>query len=274
MLFRSPGFAATAKNKYFLNLPVIEVATPARLTLSQRCSFMSTPLRVTSSRQKAFTLIELLVVIAIIAILAAILFPAFARARENARKTSCLSNLKQLGLGFMQYTQDYDERLPNVSDNTATTPVLGNWTSYSGTPVVFDPSKGSIFPYIKSTQIFVCPSDSKGQTQGQSYAINSCLNPDAQDANKLRPGRSIAAFDETAKWMTLGEEGDPLDNSKSTDDAFLYVNNNDFTKRHLEGSNVAFLDGHVKWFRVEKIKSDHYQTGGITPVSVAAGACS
>ncbi len=235
---------------------------------------MSTPLRSTSSRRKAFTLIELLVVIAIIAILAAILFPAFARARENARRASCGSNFKQMMLGVVQYTQDFDERLPNVSDNTATTAVAGNWTSYSGTPVVFEPSKGSIYPYLKSAQIYVCPSDSRGQTQGQSYAINSCLNPDAPDAtSRLRAGRSIAAFEETTKWMTLGEEGNPLNASASTDDAFLFINTNDFTSRHLDGSNIAFLDGHVKWFRVEKIKSDRFQTGGITPVSVAAGAC-
>ena len=235
---------------------------------------MASPLRTTSSRQKAFTLIELLVVIAIIAILAAILFPAFARARENARRASCQSNFKQLMLGLVQYTQDYDDRLPNVSDDVAAIPTTGNWTSYFGTPVVFDPSKGSIFPYLKSAQIFVCPSDSKGQTQGQSYAINSCLTPGGQDANKLRYGQSLAAFEETTKWMALGEEGNPLDSSASTDDGFLYTNINDFTARHLEGSNIAFLDGHVKWFRVEKIKSDHYQTGGITPFSTAAGACS
>jgi prepilin-type N-terminal cleavage/methylation domain-containing protein/prepilin-type processing-associated H-X9-DG protein len=226
--------------------------------------------------KQKFTLIELLVVIAIIAILAAILFPAFARARENARRASCQSNLKQMMLGLVQYTQDYDERLPNVSDNTASTPVPGNWTSYVSTPaVLFDPSLGSIYPYIKSAQIYVCPSDSTGQTQRQSYAINSCLAPGAADtASKLRAGMSTAAFEETTKWMSFAEEGSTTDNSKTTDDAFLYVNNNDFTARHLDGSVVAFLDGHVKWYRPERIKTDHYQTGGIIPVSTAAGACS
>lgn len=69
--------------------------------------------------KRAFTLIELLVVVAIVAILAAILFPVFARARENARRTSCLSNMKQIGLGIMLYTQDYDERLPMSARSTA-----------------------------------------------------------------------------------------------------------------------------------------------------------
>ncbi|BCM93123.1 hypothetical protein IAD21_05011 [Abditibacteriota bacterium] len=228
-------------------------------------------MRTPFAHKSAFTLIELLVVIAIIAILAAILFPAFARARENARRASCQSNFKQLMLGLIQYTQDYDERLPNVSDNTQTIAVPGNWTSYTSSPTVFDPSKGSIYPYIKSRQIYICPSDSTGQTQGQSYAINSCLTPSAPDAtSKLRLGTSMAAYDETTKWMAFGEEGTPTSNATTTDDGFLYLKilstdtgtSNDFTARHLDGSIIAFLDGHVKWYKVEKIKTDGYQVGG------------
>ena len=94
----------------------------------------------------AFTLIELLVVIAIIAILAAILFPVFARARENARRSSCQSNLKQIGLGILQYNQDYDERMPSDLIN-----IGGNTYAWS---VV-------VQPYVKSTQLFACPSNSK-----------------------------------------------------------------------------------------------------------------
>src|ERR671917_195604 len=98
--------------------------------------------RVRSAR--GFTLIELLIVIAIIAILASILFPVFARARENARRSSCMSNLKQIGLGIMQYTQDYDEAYPQI--------YAGGW---AGTYRWTD----SVQPYIKSTQVFNCPSD-------------------------------------------------------------------------------------------------------------------
>jgi prepilin-type N-terminal cleavage/methylation domain-containing protein/prepilin-type processing-associated H-X9-DG protein len=101
--------------------------------------------------KKGFTLIELLVVIAIIAILAAILFPVFARARENARKSSCQNNLKQLALGFKQYINDFDERFPlvAVTNNTASTtyaPPYG-WAD-------------ALQPYIRNTQVYQCPSDS------------------------------------------------------------------------------------------------------------------
>ncbi len=92
--------------------------------------------------RSAFTLIELLVVIAIIAILAAILFPVFARARENARRSSCSSNLKQIGLGIVQYNQDYDEKFP-----------LALYSNFQTTWPV------AVQPYIKSVQVFQCPSD-------------------------------------------------------------------------------------------------------------------
>jgi prepilin-type N-terminal cleavage/methylation domain-containing protein/prepilin-type processing-associated H-X9-DG protein len=105
----------------------------------------------TSQRKSkwGFTLIELLVVIAIIAILAAILFPVFARARENARRASCQSNLKQIGLGVLQYAQDYDEKYP-TADWWNPTP--------SGTKPVGWANR--IQPYLKSLQVFGCPSDS------------------------------------------------------------------------------------------------------------------
>src|SRR4051812_45485262 len=97
-------------------------------------------------RQNAFTLIELLVVIAIIAILAAILFPVFARARENARRTSCLSSIKQIGLAYQMYTADYDERTPRIHTSSN----CPCWTDL-------------LLPYTKSNQIFSgCPSANLG----------------------------------------------------------------------------------------------------------------
>ncbi len=100
-----------------------------------------------NNTKSAFTLIELSVVIAIIAILAAILFPVFARARENARRSSCQSNLKQIGLGALQYTQDYDETLPPGA--LACSP--GGITLWNG----------MLQPYVKSTQLFSCPSSDR-----------------------------------------------------------------------------------------------------------------
>jgi prepilin-type N-terminal cleavage/methylation domain-containing protein len=113
-------------------------------------------------RRSGFTLIELLIVIAIIALLAAILFPVFARARENARRISCVSNLKQMGLGVQMYVQDYDGAYPMMSSPSATTPRT-RWADY-------------IFPYVKSEELFICPSldkkrlnDSNG---GKKWAHN------------------------------------------------------------------------------------------------------
>src|SRR6476646_9032401 len=100
-----------------------------------------------SNRSKsAFTLIELLVVIAIIAILAAILFPVFGRARENARRSSCQSNLKQIGLGILQYAQDYDETMVPTQASNGTNNGSAPWGSL-------------VQPYVKSVQVFRCPSN-------------------------------------------------------------------------------------------------------------------
>ena len=221
--------------------------------------------------RSAFTLIELLVVIAIIAILAAILFPVFARARENARRSSCQSNLKQIALGFIQYTQDYDERLPNVQDTgatgTARPNVSWNYFTRGATTSTFDMAQGAVYPYIKSTQIFVCPSDSVGQVSGDSYASNSCLNGatlEVVDNINLRGGKSLAAFEDTARTMMLGEEATGEDGSltTSTDDGYLLKGVNFFSGRHFEGSNLAFLDGHVKFLKVSRIRADNVFSGG------------
>ena len=125
--------------------------------------------------RSAFTLIELLVVIAIIAILAAILFPVFARARENARRSSCQSNLKQIGLGIIQYTQDYDEKYPYGLNSD----FQQGWATQTQ-------------PYLKSIQVFRCPSDSNDSTPAynsgfygaaMSYAANAFVNY-RNDANR------------------------------------------------------------------------------------------
>ncbi len=111
---------------------------------------------ITCSR-RGFTLIELLVVIAIIAILSAILFPVFQKVRENARRTACLSNLKQLGLAIVQYNQDFDEKEPNGASPYGQG---SGWTN-------------EVYPYVKSIAVFQCPDDSSHGTRASSYGMNS-----------------------------------------------------------------------------------------------------
>ena len=157
--------------------------------------------RATPRISKAFTLVELLIVIAIISILAAILFPVFSRARENARRSSCASNLKQIGMGLLQYTQDYDEKLPFAGSDLG---VMGSSQTPSGQPEDvggFSPWQLSIQPYLNSRQVFQCASNSSDKklaiTVGffddalsASYLCNgsgSKSNPDDFGAGARRP---------------------------------------------------------------------------------------
>lgn len=154
---------------------------------------------------RAFTLIELLVVIAIIAILAAILFPVFAKAREAARKTSCLSNVKQILLGAAQYTQDYDEKLMGAWWPTVTT---GYGNQSGGTMWV-----AFIQPYVKSKQILFCPSakDGWGDYDPADYGNiglnhdNLGWNFDIKLANINKPSQTI--YFQDAIMLTDGQTG-------------------------------------------------------------------
>ncbi len=237
-----------------------------------------------SNTKSAFTLIELLVVIAIIAILAAILFPVFARARENARRASCQSNLKQAGLAFAQYSQDYDER--NVSFPAAGFPT---WDAR------MEPYLGIRVEATSGAQILQCPSDSTVRVFGscnpattaqpRSYSLSGNnvdrnTNPNPARATMAGTYTLIAGNFATATYVgrVLSEIEVPaqtLQLVEKVGNDNIFANNTGavvaspegggqtaqngsrcgvpvFNPIHLEGWNYLFADGHVKWYRPEQ----------------------
>jgi prepilin-type N-terminal cleavage/methylation domain-containing protein/prepilin-type processing-associated H-X9-DG protein len=222
-------------------------------------------------RKSGFTLIELLVVIAIIAILAAILFPVFARARENARRAGCQSNLKQISLGMMQYTQDYDEKFPGYYTD------LNDSNSYTfSDPVVANSDKGwteMLQPYLKSTQILQCPSESTPPPVVTSnglgfsdYFMNANVGGRRVGIDLEQPtagGATLAQLQAPALTVMNGDGG--AYNSENQMANWPYdAADPGMYRRHLGGNNFAFCDGHVKWFRPEKITTSPASAGNPT----------
>lgn len=242
-------------------------------------------------KSTAFTLIELLVVIAIIAILAAILFPVFARARENARRSSCQSNLKQIGLGIIQYGQDFDERFPLAFPGQDTIDEDGS----GGTPLAHSPELASgdepgtqyrvyigsannwrswqdlIYPYVKSSQIFTCPSVPKANSIYPSYGYSGAISgvnrysytgADDDGTYPYYPARAseIKRAAETlmlVEWYpTAGSQGlstSPYWLCRTVPGCGSYVAGSfPITHRHFEGMNVTYVDGHVKWHKADQ----------------------
>jgi prepilin-type N-terminal cleavage/methylation domain-containing protein/prepilin-type processing-associated H-X9-DG protein len=219
---------------------------------------------------RGFTLIELLVVIAIIAILAAMIFPVFSRAREQARRTACCSNMRQLGLAFMMYAQDFDESLPPFSQGSGFRGSLG----YAGGDGIR--WADVVYPYVKNTQVFDCPSAPTQRMQrlagGSFFDITKYSYGYASPSNGAAEfgaaGRALAEFEDPSGTIMLAEDGrqdagaDPesigrqIPNPADTlADLCGRVNGmrhthaatNDYAAHWI---NVAYADGHSKYVRV------------------------
>ena len=204
-------------------------------------------------RRGGFTLIELLVVIAIIAILAAILFPVFARAREKARQTSCLSNCKQLALAVQMYVGDYDETLL-FGEMHHYGPEITNWAGWDGShwghrflwPDL-------LMPYVKNDQIFICPSTNDWIGYGWNVYLGYIGAHPTRTGGQYE-GYKMADIEFPAETVAIIDHGTGSEwayyrawgSNTSQSDGDLQ---NKWDAPHNDGNNVVLLDGHAKWYK-------------------------
>ena len=237
------------------------------------------------SKRGAFTLIELLVVIAIIAILAAILFPVFAQAREKARQSVCLSNQKQIGTAVMMYIQDYDEVFPSQSYNGVDYTPLGG-QNVDGMPLLNSGIvnsfgwnyKDRVLPYTKNEQIWVCPTNiPNGTLKTAAPNIGYHMN-----GNVFLPqGLSLAAIVAPANLFIMRESGKGFVFNRAylrpipgrCDDVIAYEAGSTANYMpHSKGYNMAFADGHAKWYRSGSTKTlSHFPKDEANSVAVNPG---
>ena len=204
-----------------------------------------------NARKSGFTLIELLVVIAIIAILAAILFPVFAQAREKARATSCLSNLRQIGMANLIYAEDYDETYPDNYVATLPTPF---WCDPMDDPAAQPNWWSELQPYVKNQAIFLCPS--------------------ATNTDYAEPGHANTSY--MANWWVIYDGSTKLSMVKQPARCPVYVDAGAtwsgawaFDGRdgvfpiaiHSNGVNADYGDGHAKWNHIAPVRQIADNTG-------------
>jgi prepilin-type N-terminal cleavage/methylation domain-containing protein/prepilin-type processing-associated H-X9-DG protein len=201
-------------------------------------------------KRKGFTLIELLVVIAIIAILAAILFPVFAKAREKARQTMCLNNLKQIGTGMMMYSQDWDGHYLNAI--TVPNPVFPQF--------VYCDWFTALQPYVKNTTVFRCPSFNAMDNIGipTDYLVNGYCSHAESETQISQPANQIAFAERQSGWYDCDYHPCYFSSEDTMDPAPWNLTVQQYnagvpgspaiaSDRHNGGANYAFVDGHVKW---------------------------
>jgi prepilin-type N-terminal cleavage/methylation domain-containing protein/prepilin-type processing-associated H-X9-DG protein len=212
-----------------------------------------------------FTLIELLVVIAIIAILAAILFPVFARAREKARQSSCLSNVKQITLGAQMYVQDYDEKFPFALASITSRVTGGYFAKYyygdetrSYYPIWID----VIMPYTMNEQIFVCPSKSSDWV-GYGYNVYlGYVGGHPTRSGPLYDGVALSDIEKPAEHAMIIDHQDTDTYSRwawyRAWASLTRPTSGGWEPPHNGGANVGCVDGHAKWFKQEQFMWSQY----------------
>jgi prepilin-type N-terminal cleavage/methylation domain-containing protein/prepilin-type processing-associated H-X9-DG protein len=243
----------------------MSVRTPSEATGKREYNPMKT---------KGFTLIELLVVIAIIAILAAILFPAFAAARESARQAACLSNTKQMSMAMMMYLDDNDGAFtPGICGRNGAAAVFQQMSTYSpqrtpgmpGSTYQWSDGKNNgywvtwmdmIYPYIKNIKLMLCPSALEYKTAwwGLNQPASYALNPDLSDMVNASAhdiiGKNVSELKEPAGFIMIFDCNHPMSLSMSGYWAAGSMGpSNPWANPHKLGLNIGHADGHAKWYR-------------------------
>jgi prepilin-type processing-associated H-X9-DG protein/prepilin-type N-terminal cleavage/methylation domain-containing protein len=245
-------------------------------------------IRKQTAQNAGLTLVEMLIVLAIIALIAALLMPVLGRAREAGRRTACLSNLRQLGIAFMQYAEDSRGKYPRAGvytpfaghtagwaagnghwvAGTADEPIAcvgpGNPTGCTAVGEYLDgwkarPEDGALFAYVRSTQVFVCPSNDTGRLKRLSYSMN-CAVSGLADSRIRQPSEIVLLVDEEKAndgyFFAVDDSGANPSGSMFGSPAIATDSTDALTSVHNGGGNLLFCDGHAKFYPTDKLRLD------------------